>query len=193
MTLTTRVSSEHAGGAGRRATAAGGRRLWSRKSDDDCFCRFISTGKCEAEIEKYCKDVDEGDGELADCISDAIAQSENPEMGDDGEQGSSFFEGGCAEGWAVPSQPGGVASAASAPGGPGRRAGGFWQPCMCSSMCRCNALKAACATVHTECDQPFNFWAADDVPDISDACREEVYQYKISRNANINANIPLGG
>lgn len=33
---------------------------------------------------------------------------------------------------------------------------------------------------------------ADDVPSISDDCREEVYQYKISRNANINKNIPLG-
>ncbi|GFH23194.1 uncharacterized protein HaLaN_20773, partial [Haematococcus lacustris] len=31
----------------------------------------------------------------------------------------------------------------------------------------------------------------DDKPNISDACREEVYQYKIQRNSNINRNIPL--
>lgn len=34
---------------------------------------------------------------------------------------------------------------------------------------------------------------ADDGPvEMSDSCREEVYQYKIARNANINKNIPLG-
>lgn len=38
-----------------------------------------------------------------------------------------------------------------------------------------------------------NTHAADEVPEISDDCREEVYQYKISRNKNINKNIPLGG
>ncbi len=31
-----------------------------------------------------------------------------------------------------------------------------------------------------------------DAPNISDECREEVYQYKIQRNTNINANVPLG-
>eukprot|EP00955_Chlamydomonas_euryale_P098262 365130-Chlamydomonas_euryale.AAC.13 len=30
-------------------------------------------------------------------------------------------------------------------------------------------------------------------PVISDECREDVYKYKISRDANINKNIPLGG
>ncbi|KXZ55868.1 hypothetical protein GPECTOR_2g1419 [Gonium pectorale] len=40
----------------------------------------------------------------------------------------------------------------------------------------------------TEVQDPEN--GGDDV-DVSDACREEVYQYKISRNANINKNIPL--
>jgi hypothetical protein len=35
-------------------------------------------GQCEKEIEKYCKDEDEGNGQLATCISDAIAQSELP-------------------------------------------------------------------------------------------------------------------
>jgi hypothetical protein len=28
---------------------------------------------------------------------------------------------------------------------------------------------------------------------VSDACREEVYQFKIQRNTNINLNVPLGG
>jgi len=68
-------------------------------------------GQCEKEIEKYCKDEDEGDGQLADCISDAIAQSELP---GDGE-----------------------------------------------------------------------------VPEISDACREEVYQYTVKKATNINLNVPL--
>eukprot|EP00798_Chlamydomonas_sp_ICE-L_P010489 gene10489-8455_t len=67
-------------------------------------------GKCEAEIEKYCEDVEEGEGNLADCMSDHIAQSESYD---------------------------------------------------------------------------------EDKPDISDDCREEVYQFKISRNANINRNIRL--
>lgn len=31
-----------------------------------------------------------------------------------------------------------------------------------------------------------------DVPEISDDCREEVYSFKITRNSNINGNIPLG-
>eukprot|EP00197_Chlamydomonas_leiostraca_P010927 CAMPEP_0202884756 /NCGR_PEP_ID=MMETSP1391-20130828/41312_1 /ASSEMBLY_ACC=CAM_ASM_000867 /TAXON_ID=1034604 /ORGANISM="Chlamydomonas leiostraca, Strain SAG 11-49" /LENGTH=982 /DNA_ID=CAMNT_0049567983 /DNA_START=167 /DNA_END=3115 /DNA_ORIENTATION=+ len=31
----------------------------------------------------------------------------------------------------------------------------------------------------------------DDLPVISDECREEVFQYKISRNSNINKNVPL--
>ena len=34
--------------------------------------------------------------------------------------------------------------------------------------------------------------AADSDISISDACREEVYQYKIVRDTNINANVPLG-
>ncbi|KAG2452551.1 hypothetical protein HYH02_002788 [Chlamydomonas schloesseri] len=69
-------------------------------------------GKCKKEIEEYCDDVDEGDGQLADCISEQIAASEVPEDG-------------------------------------------------------------------------------DDVPDISDDCREEVFAYKVQRNSNINANVPL--
>lgn len=33
---------------------------------------------------------------------------------------------------------------------------------------------------------------AVEVPDISDDCREEVFQFKIRRNTNINYNVPLG-
>lgn len=40
-------------------------------------CFPCPAGKCEKEIEKYCKDTDEGEGKLADCISDAITESEN--------------------------------------------------------------------------------------------------------------------
>lgn len=40
-------------------------------------------GKCEKEIAKLCDDVDEGEGKLADCMSDAIAESE---LGADGER-----------------------------------------------------------------------------------------------------------
>lgn len=51
-----------------------------------------------------------------------------------------------------------------------------------------------CATT----ERPMSFidvaLCADSEPvSVSDACREEVYQYKIARNANINMNIPLGG
>ncbi|GFR44890.1 hypothetical protein Agub_g6234 [Astrephomene gubernaculifera] len=69
-------------------------------------------GKCAKEIEKYCDDVDEGEGKLADCISEQIDASESPE-------------------------------------------------------------------------------GSDDAPDISDECREEVFAYKVQRNSNINANVPL--
>ncbi len=50
---------------------------------------------------------------------------------------------------------------------------------------------------HAACPRPLVVvWCApgaDDVPVISDACREEIYQYKINRNANINKNVKLGG
>lgn len=39
-------------------------------------------GKCEREIERYCDDVDEGEGHLADCISNQISSSEAPDNGD---------------------------------------------------------------------------------------------------------------
>lgn len=41
-----------------------------------------TAGKCKAEVEKICDDVEQGEGKLADCISDAIAESEASE--DDG-------------------------------------------------------------------------------------------------------------
>lgn len=69
-------------------------------------------GACSLEIKKYCEDVEEGEGKLGDCLSDAITESEFPEDG-------------------------------------------------------------------------------KDVPVISDACREEVYKFKIERDSNINKNIPL--
>lgn len=31
-----------------------------------------------------------------------------------------------------------------------------------------------------------------DVPTISDECRDEVFAFKVQRNSNINANVPLG-
>ena len=42
----------------------------------------LHAGKCAKEIEKYCDDVDEGEGKLADCISDSIASTEMPENSD---------------------------------------------------------------------------------------------------------------
>jgi len=42
---------------------------------------YMLAGMCEKEIDKYCKGVEEGDGQLADCISDAIAQTEVPGEG----------------------------------------------------------------------------------------------------------------
>ncbi|GIL70396.1 hypothetical protein Vretimale_3583 [Volvox reticuliferus] len=72
------------------------------------------TGNCLEEIKLHCDGFDVGEGALADCVSDLIAESEIREVESD-----------------------------------------------------------------------------TDPPSISDACREEVYQYKISRNTNINRNIPL--
>jgi Golgi apparatus protein 1 len=37
---------------------------------------------------------------------------------------------------------------------------------------------------------PLSFPSAG-APSVADACREAVYQFKISRNANINHNVPL--
>ncbi|EFJ50973.1 hypothetical protein VOLCADRAFT_103617 [Volvox carteri f. nagariensis] len=72
------------------------------------------TGNCLEEIKLHCEGVDVGEGNLADCVSALIAESELQDAESDG-----------------------------------------------------------------------------DPPSVSDACREEVYQYKISRNTNINKNIPL--
>ncbi len=97
------------------------------------------TGKCAKEIEKYCEDVEEGEGKLADCMSDAITQSENPDNED------------------------------------GKAAGGLTDPVH------------QWAYIHSSADFFFT-----ETPDITDDCREEVYSFNISRNANINRNIPLG-
>lgn len=40
-----------------------------------------TAGQCAKEIDKYCKEEEEGDGQLADCISNAIAQTELPGEG----------------------------------------------------------------------------------------------------------------
>ncbi len=34
--------------------------------------------------------------------------------------------------------------------------------------------------------------AAEATPSVSEQCREEVFQFKIQRSSNINANVPLG-
>lgn len=39
---------------------------------------------------------------------------------------------------------------------------------------------------------PVPFLRVTDAPTVSAECREEVFQFKISRNSNINANVPLG-
>jgi len=46
----------------------------------------------------------------------------------------------------------------------------------------------------SEVDSPCTFLTpnADDVPEISDPCREEVYQYIVKKATNINLNVPLG-
>eukprot|EP00798_Chlamydomonas_sp_ICE-L_P019976 gene19976-26687_t len=75
-------------------------------------------GKCTEEIDLHCEDIDvEGEGALAGCVSDIIAQSENGA----GPDGSGDME----------------------------------------------------------------------LPEVSDECRNEVYAFKISRDSNINKNIPL--
>ncbi|KAL6765625.1 hypothetical protein V8C86DRAFT_2455787 [Haematococcus lacustris] len=71
-----------------------------------------SAGNCEPEAKLYCSDVNAGEGRLADCLSDQIAESETD-------------------------------SSASGEGS------------------------------------------------VSDACREDVYQFKIQRSTNINLNVPL--
>ncbi len=41
----------------------------------------VRAGNCKAEIDKYCQEVDEGDGKLAGCLSEALEHAENPETG----------------------------------------------------------------------------------------------------------------
>lgn len=43
---------------------------------------LLRAGKCSKEIAKYCDDVDEGEGKLADCISENIAATELPDATD---------------------------------------------------------------------------------------------------------------
>lgn len=42
---------------------------------------FHFAGKCTKEIERYCEDVEEGDAQLATCMSDAITQAESESGG----------------------------------------------------------------------------------------------------------------
>lgn len=42
---------------------------------------MFDTGECEKEIKELCSDIEQGDGELAECMSDAIAEVENAEGG----------------------------------------------------------------------------------------------------------------
>lgn len=52
-----------------------------------------------------------------------------------------------------------------------------------------HGARAACIALAP----PLPPWCPDeDAPEISDDCQEEVYQYKITRNSNINRNVPLG-
>ena len=45
-------------------------------------------GPCEKEIEELCEDLEQGEGKLAECISDAITESEG---GADGEEAASML------------------------------------------------------------------------------------------------------
>lgn len=47
-------------------------------------------GECETEVEKLCKDVEQGEGKLAECLSSAIAESESGAEG-----GSCLMELSC--------------------------------------------------------------------------------------------------
>lgn len=117
----------------------------------------MRAGKCAKEIEKYCDDIEEGEGKLADCISEQIASSEAPDTGD-GELP------GCDAGhtrWLLP-----VLACMCA-----------WLPGRLASCAQQVMAFAVCVA---------------DAPEVSDECREEAYQFKISRNSNINRNIPLG-
>lgn len=63
--------------------------------------------------------------------------------------------------------------------------GGCWGGCEAGGRA-CWALGKR-AALHARAPAP-----ADDAPDISDACREEVYQYTVKKATNINLNVPLG-
>ena len=109
-------------------------------------------GNCLDEVTRYCASVDPGDGKLADCISDLIAESE---VVTDGERSATLIR--------IPHD---VRQTLVIP-----------------------VLFVTCFVTHAPAADPH----ADTAPVISDACREEAYQFKISRNANINLNVPLGG
>lgn len=113
-------------------------------------------GKCEKEIEKYCKELEQGEGKLADCMSDIISEIENPEIGD-------------------------------------RK----YTP----AHKRTHTFSYTHARVHAHVRRgsshvccvvgPCSVGTGDPL-EVSDDCREEVYQFKITRSKNINYNIPLG-
>lgn len=105
-------------------------------------------GNCLDEVTRYCASVDPGDGNLADCISDLIAESE---VVTDGERSATLIRDPHDD--------------------------------------RPTLIIPVIFVTHAHAAVP----CADTAPVISDACREEAYQFKISRNANINLNVPLGG
>ncbi|KAJ9518654.1 hypothetical protein QJQ45_018663 [Haematococcus lacustris] len=101
-----------------------------------------SAGNCEPEAKLYCSDVNAGEGRLADCLSDQIAESETDSSA------SGELHKFC---WAL--------------------SGGMLQGLFHGVMTW---------HAHSSCEGS-----------VSDACREDVYQFKIQRSTNINLNVPL--
>eukprot|EP00798_Chlamydomonas_sp_ICE-L_P015210 gene15210-21287_t len=109
-------------------------------------------GKCRDEIAEHCEHVDdEGDGALADCVSDIISQGENSQGEDEDEIAVYHCDHVDEEGD--------------------------------------GALADCVSDIISEGEHSQEKdW---DLPDVSDECRDELYAYKISRDSNINKNIPL--
>ncbi len=124
-----------------------------------CTC----AGNCVGEIKQFCGELKPGEGRLANCISDQIAESETADAADGARKSE---RRGPSKGTPTAGQ-----------GGAGRGP-------------RCRSVLSG--TLQQRQHVPLPLASAAGTETVTDACREEVYQFKISRNSNINLNVPLG-
>lgn len=142
------------------------------------------TGKCAKEIEQLCKDVEVGNARLADCLAEQTLQLET-EAGADSRVRTPTPRPwvGCGSRGSRISQ--GHRDQARGRGGGGCR---LSRPSVLHGWTGGVRRLEPCLAPQSMTQTDFAGWLQ-----MSQECRDEILQYKIDRNSNINKNVPLGG